>query len=596
MDNFQPMVNTQVMGENTEVTNGNMFSNMAATPIRVSRNESSGLVDFSGFTATSTSSVASTLAKLNIFQNLPKETSKGVDGLSRMKMSVQSNLPEEIKWGLKKYLAYSNKAPYLISLKDMPDLLPIFKAFIQSMVPIVDNFDKPITINAKDEVSNADPLTVLQFGLNSLLILRNLAQDTDSVQVLVKDSSIKEFILFILTKYETLFINKDTEKQIYHSNVSFANELIHYVLDIMEAVSSYMAPAKLDDPFFKSLITLLNYTKDRYLVISILRSLSRLLVRSKSDELSAAENLDEKSLSAIVSFLLIDCDIELVTASLDFLYQYILPGNERISKLINDPIRMTQLSAILPKLLTSNIPLPNYEQIDNHEIRLIKRLKPAPPKDAPPIDDKLFNELIAIQEPLRSIMWLRCCFEPINEAEVTQITLWRTYEAKFSLAVREKTGKKLLPAVEFIKNVSNAFSNASAMVITDPATSKKRFVIKGIQPRFTSLSLREAEEEHAKRITNSSSDIKKSVNNNITEEDDTIKPVEQNVLPELVFPQKLSDISNATATFLCLLSNDTKGHGLQFCQSIKPLIIHKLVNVPPLTTALSEYMENTKLL
>lgn len=57
-----------------------------------------------------------------------------------------------------------------------------------------------------------------------------------------------------------------------------------------------------DDHYFQTLVSILNYTKDRYMVISILRSLSRLLVRSKANEESAADNLDHKTLSLIVSF------------------------------------------------------------------------------------------------------------------------------------------------------------------------------------------------------------------------------------------------------------------------------------------------------
>ena len=83
-------------------------------------------------------------------------------------------------------------------------------------------------------------------------------------------------------------------------------------------------------------------------------------------------------------------------------------------------------------------------------------------------------------------------FEPVQEAEFTQISLWRSYESKFGQPVRE-SGRKLLPAVEFIKNVSNAFNNAAAIVITDPVTGKKRFVIKGIQPRFKALGIADGE-------------------------------------------------------------------------------------------------------
>lgn len=574
------------------VNNDNMFSSMIPTPITVTRNESSGLLN-SVNVLNNKNSIQYSLSNLNVFQNLPRETTRGVDDLARMKMAILSGIPEEIKWALKKYLAYSNKAPYMISLKDLPDLLSLFKPFISELKPLIENFDKPI-IKYTSELDDGNEIsTRLQLGLNCLLILRNLSQDTDSVQVLVTDPTIKEFVLFVLQKYEQYHSTKG--KQIYETNVSFVTELIHYTLDIMEAISSYIAPAMLDDPYFSTLVTILKKSKDRYMVISILRSLSRLLVRSKADEKSAADNLDSESLSLIVSFLLVDCDSELITASLDLLYQYILPGNERVTKLISDPSRFAQLASVLPNLLSNNVLLPNYNSIDAFEISLIKRLKPPAPKEAPNLDEKLFTELLHLEEPLRSTMWLRCCFEPITGAEVTQITLWKSYESKFSQTLREVNGKKLLLAVEFIKNVSNAFSNASAMVITDPLTGKKRFVIKGIQPRSKALSLREADEEHTKRISNgeNENDISSA---NKGSANDIISPVEQNILPVIHFPTKLSEISKASATFLCLLSNDTTGHGIQFCETIKPVVLHKLADIPPLSSALSEFMDNIKIL
>lgn len=557
-------------GSEEEVDSNNMFMHLIPQPIRVTRNQSNGIS-----TGTNRAQPFS-LANLNVFQNLPKETSRGVDDLTRMKMAILSGIPEEVKWALKKYLAYSNKAPYMISLKDLPNLLPLFTTFIEEMKPLVEQFDQPVLGNFKC-------MEKVQTGLNSLLILRNLAQDTDSVQVLVTDKTIKGFILFVLQKYE-LVTKADPDWQIYEANVPFFCELCHYALDLMEAISSYIAPAKKDDLYFQTLVSVLNFTKDRYMVISILRSLSRLLVRSKADEESAADNLDERTLSLIVSFLIVECDSELITASLDFLYQYILPGNQRISLLLNDEQRFATLAAILPRLLTYSIKEPNYDVLEKSEVKLVKRLRPPAPTTAPDLPRSLFEQLLALNEPMRSTAWLRCCFEPVVDAEFTQISLWRAYESKFAQPVRE-SGRKLLPAVEFIKNVSNAFNDASAMVITDSATGKKRFVMKGIQPRPKPLSISEG--EHA---------VKHPVpplQSKFLDDSSNITPARQQKLSEVRFPTKLSEVSKVAATFLCLLSNEPSGPGAEFCATIKPVVLHKLADIPPLSCALSEYMDNT---
>ncbi|CCH62296.1 hypothetical protein TBLA_0G03620 [Henningerozyma blattae CBS 6284] len=591
---------------NSNVNNENSFENLLAIPIKVNRFQSNGTYPL-GITKT----LHYSLNNLNVFQNLPKETARGIDDLTRLKMSLMSELPDEIKWSLKKYLAYSNKAPYIINLKENPDLLVVFKKFILDLKPLIKKFNTSI-INTEE---NSDKI---QMGLTSLLILRNLVQDSDSVQLLVQDNELKDFILFILIIYENTInplsqkdktsssdkisnINSKSKSnphildEILQINLSYFNELIHYSLDLMEAISSYIAPAKKDDPFYICLVSILNFSKDRYIIISLLRSLSRLLVKSKSDEKSAADNLNDESLNLIVSFLLIESDGELITAALDLLYQFILPGSERISFLLNNNERFKILYSVLPKLLTFNNQLPNYSLLNNYKINLIKRLKPPVPKNAPDLPIETFKALLKLDEPKRSTAWLKCCFEPVTDSEVTQIVLWRNYESKFSTLVRQ-SGRKLLPAVEFIKNVSTAFEAAAPMVITDSSNGKKRFVIKNIQPRLVPLTIKESQYISTTPSINTSITTKYLHHTSTSSDDnseDFISPAKQAPLPKIRFANNLSELSKAAATFLCLLSNDESGIGSKFSQDVKPIIFQHLADIPPLTSVLTEYMDNT---
>ncbi|CCD24835.1 Rsc9p NDAI_0E00190 [Naumovozyma dairenensis CBS 421] len=552
--------------------NNNTFSNIIPVPIKVSRQQSNAILSNNH----NQRHLQYSLNNLNVFNQIPKDniSTAGVDSLSRFKLALLSGIPEEIKWTLKKYLVYSTKAPYMISLKNLPDLLQLFKNLILDLMPIIENFNQPLINDMNDK---------LQIGITSLLILRNLAQDTESIQVLVADEEIKNFILFVLTKFQ-MISKGDPNWQLWESNSSYFNELIHYTIDLMEGISSYIAPAKKNNPFFQTLVSALNFTKDRYMVISILRSLSRLLVRSKADEESAADDLHEKSLNLIVSFLLIEKDSELIIASLDFLYQYMLPGNERISGLFDNEERYSIFTTMLPKLLTYNVKLPNYSALNETNIKLITRVRPPPPTTPPHLPENLFKQLLLLNEPMRSTAWLRCCFEPVEDAEFTQIALWRAYEAKFSQPIRE-SGRKLLAAVEFIKNVSNAFHDASAMVIVDQVTGKKRFVIKGIQPREKAISIKEGDIASRNTLV--------GLTSKFLDDPYNLTPSKQLNLPSIDFPTELSDVSKVATTFLCLVSNDTKGPGGKFCKEIKPLIFHRLVDVPPLISLLSEYMDNT---
>jgi chromatin structure-remodeling complex subunit RSC9 len=81
---------------------------------------------------------------------------------------------------------------------------------------------------------------------------------------------------------------------------------------------------------------------------------------------------------------------------------------------------------------------------------------------------------------------MRCCFEEDPDADITQIALWQAYQARFNEYVGQ--GFPLLPAAEFIKNVSVAFQNASAMVLPTPQGQK--FIIKGIRARETPMNVK----------------------------------------------------------------------------------------------------------
>lgn len=83
---------------------------------------------------------------------------------------------------------------------------------------------------------------------------------------------------------------------------------------------------------------------------------------------------------------------------------------------------------------------------------------------------------------------MRVCFEEDADGDVTQIALWKAYESRFEEFVRQ--GKKLLAAADFIKNVTMAFRNAAAMVVTSPQGGQQKFIIKGIRPREVPLSLK----------------------------------------------------------------------------------------------------------
>ena len=78
------------------------------------------------------------------------------------------------------------------------------------------------------------------------------------------------------------------------------------------------------------------------------------------------------------------------------------------------------------------------------------------------------------EEPRRAHRWLEETLEEDPESSVTQVALWRAYEAAFL------GSQPLLEAKEFVQSASKVFERASAHVIEGV---KPQFVIKGVRPR-----------------------------------------------------------------------------------------------------------------
>src|SRR5207247_952659 len=127
---------------------------------------------------------------------------------------------------------------------------------------------------------------------------------------------------------------------------------------------------------------------DRSLLISILRSFARFLVRSELSTDNCASNFTSQMLDKATSFLLTD-DYELLLTAMDFLYQYTLPGNVRVSTLLKSSSRQDILRSRLPQLLTFRQNVkgnPNdYQNIPM--LKLVKRTKPPVPTVAPKLSE-----------------------------------------------------------------------------------------------------------------------------------------------------------------------------------------------------------------
>ncbi|KAA8909049.1 hypothetical protein TRICI_004669 [Trichomonascus ciferrii] len=377
---------------------------------------------------------------------------RGAEWMTRITMGMRSGIPSELDWALTALLQVSCNNPHMFELKYHGDLL---SAILERILNrwYLEDYSEQLESLGSLALSDAQHKE-LQMILEALLILRNASLDPENGQLLAHDPRCRE----VIERGLNLPVAVDV----------FA-EFRLYCLEMAESVCFHITPESAEDPLFVATLNAVSAGEDRGHVIPSLRALSRLLIR---DEKNIVQDLPDAVLSQVCSYLLVDDD-ELVSAALDFLYQFTSHASN-VARLLQPDLQGLCCKHLV-RLITHRLrePEPDY-------IRLPRRTQKPVPVEPPRIPDDILEELLTYDEPDRATHWIRTSYEDHPEGEVTQISLWKAYEAQFEAHARQ--GRKLLPAVDFIKNVTSAFRNSAAMVVNLP-DGQRKFIIKGIRPR-----------------------------------------------------------------------------------------------------------------
>ncbi|KAB8206759.1 hypothetical protein P875_00011169 [Aspergillus parasiticus SU-1] len=289
------------------------------------------------------------------------------------------------------------------------------------------------------------------------LVLRNM--------VLLKENAfyISRYAKGLLRDFLVILINLPNQPRL--------NEIKNDALDIAEEVTKFMRTDH-EDPLWISLLGCLE-SPDRAHVIRALWALTHFSTELDDQEANRAmERVPKDTLQQLYFHTLLDQDRDILSGALDFWYQYTL-SRENIENLIdifNLPI------VFAPRMIA----LLTHDARPSKKETVLQEEKVAPPpSEIPRVPPELLKDLMELSEPERSSRWLRCCFVEDADCEITQIALWQAYQSRF--ADPRVPGGGVLPAAEFIKNVSTTFTNAQAQVINGPGATT-RFIIKGIRP------------------------------------------------------------------------------------------------------------------
>lgn len=400
---------------------------------------------------------------------LPGTGFRGMDLMSRILMALKSGIQEEEDWAVSALMQVSYNQPKACNLRVQANLADVLLRRIS--VACVSE-DESTTKSIDEPTLTGRTVKEQQKILDALLVLRNASFDPENAQFLARSELCRNILVHGINL---------PALRVY-------TEFKQMCLEIVEAISFHIKFETAEDALLQAVVGTFLASSDRSIIVPSLRSLARFLIR---DDQNAAHALPRSVIIQVLRYLLIDDD-EIITASLDFLYQYTaLPANVH-TVLAASPA----LTAHLVRLLTFGMQLPEPEYIRR------PRLAPKPvPAAPPPIPQPILDELLALTEPERATQWIRSSYETEPAGEVTQISLWKAYEAQFETHARVAGGVRLLPAVDFIKNVTAAVQNSAAMVV-NLADGQKKFIIKGIVPREVAVSpTRLAESEAAAAAT-----------------------------------------------------------------------------------------------
>lgn len=452
----------------------------------------------------------------------------GVAPLDRILMSLKSGLESEIEHALSTLTFYLCNDPKLVDFPTYPLIGHQLIAF----------FARPY----QRLQSGTDALvTELLASVEALLALRNAAQDLHNQQWICQAPRFREHAVEAL-RFLNAWHFAPSKKKLYamEQQSGVFRESLKHLLDVLDPVTCFFVETPKNDPLFQQLLLLLTCSNDKAVICVVLKCLQHLLFLGgaggvkprhpdEPDGNNCVDAILREHLRVAVRLLLVQDD-EVNFAALLFVKQYLL--SQALHAQHKQSLKLSQLLRLhklvdaagqddgpgsnlhillkqLPELVVARLPLVDPSRLP-HTVPLQLQKRSAysgVPAVTAKLPQDLYDIILTFPEPLRATTWLRCCYEPrlilqrergeLTAGEVTQISLWKLYENQFEAIWKDRFNPKwpnLLPAVDFIKNVSSAFPNSEAMVVNVPAPdpsqpARKKFIIKGIQPRQFPVSI-----------------------------------------------------------------------------------------------------------
>jgi len=327
---------------------------------------------------------------------------------------------------------------------------------------IIERIEQLVTKPVVDGIMPADFSDRLGMITEALLTIRNMVMLQDNAAYVADYPVLSDLLCIIL----------------HLPKLEMTVELKHFALDIAEQITPYLV-LQSDDPLYRTLLAqLVSNSDDRGTVLTALRAVGRISMNLA--ETNQLGDVPLEVLEKVKNWLLLNDD-ELMDACLDFLYQYtaVVPNVETL-------IKASGLDALVSHLVRL---LSHGAKRGQKEIIVVEEHRGKTPDGPIPVPDDLKARLLALPEPERCHTWVRCFFEEDPEAQVTQISIWQGYNSAFLDDIR-KAGKQMIQAAEFIRSISQVYTNAAARIKKEmtPQGEVNKFIIDGIRPRLRPIN------------------------------------------------------------------------------------------------------------
>jgi chromatin structure-remodeling complex subunit RSC9 len=295
----------------------------------------------------------------------------GIGLIPRVVMSLKCGIPEEVDFALTQLVRISFELGDDLRSEHWVGLGTALFEKLQSVVQLVAEHTQD------DMVYHAEFATQLEKTYEAALVLRNMALQNENAIHFASMPNTKAILTDVLQL----------------PNMPALAELKTYALDMIDVMAMHIHYPQ-NDPLINMIMGGLE-SPDRGILMGSLRVLCRFTVGR--DDFNPIGDIPFPMMQRITSLLMLEDD-DLVSACLDFLYQY-TSNDENVQNLL----RPSEGYALIRHLVRLMI----YQGITGEQLVYIKAMKKnrPPVHDIPHLPQEIVKDLLTYSEPERATKW-----------------------------------------------------------------------------------------------------------------------------------------------------------------------------------------------